>query len=112
MGANRKFDVWLFLCVAAVLLVTPSAMAQAALDEGQTAAVRFAWGDPLPISDEFNDYTGRPNPSKWSDPSAWGPDGCGRGHSGNGRRCSKNSVVADGILTMTGESNGDTGWLR
>jgi hypothetical protein len=76
------------------------------------AAIRFDWGRPLAISDEFNTYTGRPDPAKWSDPGNWGADGCGAGHAGHGRRCSKNSVVNHGIMTMTGDPNGDTGWLK
>ena len=45
--------------MTAVLAVPPSAITQARLEEGQTAAARFDWGDPLPVSDEFNDYTRR-----------------------------------------------------
>jgi hypothetical protein len=77
------------------------------------AAVRYDWGTPLPVSDEF-DYTGPVDPEKWGVPSGdvGGTEGCWEGHSDNGRRCAKNSTVADGILTMTGEENGDTGWLR
>jgi hypothetical protein len=82
--------------------------------DGQSqAAVRYGWGAPLPISDEF-DYTGPVDPAKWAVPSGneGGTPGCWPGHSGNGRRCAKNSTVADGIMTMRGEANGDTGWLR
>ncbi|WP_309112076.1 glycoside hydrolase family 16 protein [Saccharothrix sp.] len=81
-------------------------------DQSQ-AAVRYGWGAPLPISDEF-DYTGPVDPAKWSVPSGTvgGTAGCWEGHAGNGRRCAKNSAVAGGIMTMTGEANGDTGWLR
>jgi poly(beta-D-mannuronate) lyase len=77
------------------------------------AATRYGWGTPLPISDEFN-YTGPVDPAKWGVPSGTegGTAGCWPGHSGNGRRCAKNSTVADGMLTMHGEANGDTGWLR
>jgi hypothetical protein len=87
-------------------------------DNGQAsdqtqAAVRHGWGTPLPISDEFN-YTGPVDPVKWGVPSGdeGGTAGCWPGHAGNGRRCAKNSTVANGIMTMTGEANGDTGWLR
>lgn len=81
-------------------------------DETQ-AAVRYDWGTPHPISDEF-DYTGPVDPERWAVPSGdvGGTEGCWAGHANNGRRCAKNSAVADGILTMTGEANGDTGWLR
>lgn len=77
------------------------------------AAVRYGWGTPEPISDEF-DYTGPVDPAKWAVPSGTvgGTAGCWEGHAGNGRRCAKNSVVGNGIMTMTGEANGDTGWLR
>ncbi|WP_255955945.1 polysaccharide lyase family 7 protein [Streptomyces odontomachi] len=81
-------------------------------DDGTQAAVEYGWGDPLPISDEF-DYSGPVDPDKWSTPSGdeGGTEGCWPGHNDNGRRCAKNSVVGDGILTMTGDENGDTGWL-
>ncbi|MEU3731547.1 chondroitinase-B domain-containing protein [Streptomyces sp. NPDC033538] len=77
------------------------------------AAKRYGWGTPLPISDEF-DYTGAVDPDKWAVPTGevGGTKGCWEGHDGNGRRCAKNSTVADGMLTMRGEANGDTGWLR
>jgi hypothetical protein len=85
---------------------------EASTDQTQ-AAVKYGWGTPLPISDEFN-YTGPVDPAKWGVPSGTegGTAGCWAGHGGNGRRCAKNSTVADGLMTMTGEANGDTGWLR
>ncbi|WP_415830397.1 polysaccharide lyase family 7 protein, partial [Kibdelosporangium persicum] len=83
-----------------------------AADQTQ-AAVRYGWGTPEPISDEF-DYTGPVDPVKWAVPTGdvGGTAGCWEGHAGNGRRCAKNSTVADGMLTMRGEANGDSGWLR
>ncbi len=77
------------------------------------AAERYGWGEPLPVSDEF-DYTGPVDPEKWDVPSGevGGTPQCWEGHAGNGRRCGKNSTVADGIMTMRGEANGDTGWIR
>ncbi|WP_063856834.1 chondroitinase-B domain-containing protein [Streptomyces cyaneogriseus] len=77
------------------------------------AAERYGWGTPLPVSDEF-DYTGAVDPDKWAVPTGevGGTQGCWEGHAGNGRRCAKNSTVANGMLTMRGEANGDTGWLR
>jgi hypothetical protein len=71
-----------------------------------TAAGRFGWGVPIPAySDEF-DYTGAPNPSKWSLPgSDWA------GHDGNGRRRPERQTVQDGRLIMTGLANGDSGWM-
>jgi hypothetical protein len=81
--------------------------------DGTEAAVRYGWGTPQPISDEFN-YTGPVDPAKWAVPSGneGGTAGCWPGHAGNGRRCAKNTTVADGIMTMTGQANGDTGWLK
>ncbi|MCS7477154.1 glycoside hydrolase family 16 protein [Umezawaea endophytica] len=77
------------------------------------AAVRLGWGAPLPSSDEFGN-TGPVDPAKWSVPSGTegGTAGCWPGHNGNGRRCAKNAAVANGIMKMTGEANGDTGWLK
>ena len=77
------------------------------------AAKRYGWGNPLPISDEFN-YTGPVDPAKWDVPSGsvGGTPQCWDGHEKNGRRCGKNSTVADGMMTMRGEANGDTGWIR
>ncbi|MFF7999871.1 polysaccharide lyase family 7 protein [Streptomyces sp. NPDC007917] len=86
-------------------------------DEGSSdqtqAAERYGWGTPLPISDEFG-YTGPVDSAKWAVPSGdvGGTAGCWEGHAGNGRRCAKNSTVSDGMLTMRGEANGDTGWIR
>lgn len=74
---------------------------------GDTAAARFGWGTPHPISDEFN-YTGTPDPAKWQMPGAGGWDG----HAGNGRRMPENVFVANGIMTLRGDANGNTGWVR
>lgn len=68
-----------------------------------TAAERFGWGTPLAASDEFN-YTGAPDPKKWS---AYD----GAGHAGNGRRVADNNTVQDGYLRQTGEANGDSAGL-
>jgi hypothetical protein len=95
-----------------VTAVVASAATSQPGDQSQ-AAVRYGWGAPLPISDEF-DHAGPVDPVKWAVPSGneGGTPGCWPGHAGNGRRCAKNSTVADGIMTMRGEANGDTGWLR
>ncbi|WP_165906215.1 glycoside hydrolase family 16 protein [Streptomyces sp. Z26] len=80
-----------------------------------TAAERYGWGDPLPRwSDEF-DYGSEEEPAvpdrdKW-DLAGGGPGACWPGHAGNGRRCDANTRVVGGMLRMTGETNGDTGWL-
>ena len=76
---------------------------------GDTAAGRHNWGIPHPVSDEF-DYTGAPDPAKWTLPG--GGTGCWPGHAGNGRRCAKNVTVGGGMMTLTGEASGDTGWVR
>lgn len=78
--------------------------------EGVTAAQKFNWGTPV-WADEFN-YGSEANPvevdqSKWEDAG-----GCFAGHNGNGRRCGKNSRVDGSKLVMTGDENGDTGWLK
>lgn len=94
------------VCVGVTVLVAPGGAGAAGSAE---AAVRYGWGEPLPVSDEFG-YAGAPDPGRWALPR--GEDGCWEGHAGNGRRCAANSAVADGILTLTGEEDGDTGWLR
>lgn len=74
---------------------------------GDTAAERYGWGKPHPISDEF-DYAGPPDPTRWILPGAGGWDG----HNGNGRRMPDNVFVRDGIMTLRGDANGHTGWVR
>jgi hypothetical protein len=76
---------------------------------GATAAELLGWGTPHGVSDEF-DYEGRPDPTKWR---YCGEYGVGwPGHNRNGRRMPENSFVKDGILTLRGDANGNTGWLR
>lgn len=75
--------------------------------DGPTAAARLGWGTPHQISDEF-DYTGPPDPSKWRLPPSEGWPG----HAGNGRRMPRNVSVAGGLMTLRGDANGDTGWVR
>ncbi|OAH15434.1 glycoside hydrolase family 16 protein [Streptomyces jeddahensis] len=101
---------------AGALAVTLTAStATAAPDPPTTAAERYGWGDPLPEwSDEF-DYGSEADPAlpdrdKWR-LAGGGPGKCWPGHSGNGRRCDVNTRVVGGVLRMTGEANGDTGWL-
>lgn len=76
---------------------------------GDTAAARYGWGNPHPISDEFG-YEGSPDPTKWKLPGA--PGTGWPGHGGNGRRMPENSTVANGIMTVRGDANGNTGWVR
>lgn len=69
------------------------------------AAVRFNWGTPHPLSDEF-EYFGAPNSTKWSLPgSDWA------GHAGNGRRRPERQTVDGSKLVMTGLASGDSGWM-
>ena len=79
-----------------------------------TAAGRFSWGTPLSASDEFNYGSAAapasPDQSKWN-LAGGGVNACGAGHNGNGRRCEANTRVLGGIARMTGETDGDTGWL-
>lgn len=74
---------------------------------GATAAERFGWGQPHPISDTFP-ADGRPDPTKWILP---GPGGW-EGHNGNGRRMPENVFVKDGMMVLRGDANGNTGWIR
>lgn len=81
----------------------------------ETAAGLHGWGRPLSRwSDEF-DYGFEADPAV-PDRSEWrlaggGPGECWPGHAGSGRRCDADSRVVGGILRMTGEADGDTGWL-
>lgn len=69
-----------------------------------SAATNLGWGAPIPAgSDEFN-YTGAPDAKKWNNYDT-------SGHHNNGRRMKAQSVVAGGVLTQTGLSNGDTGYI-
>lgn len=79
-----------------------------------TAAARFGWGTPLPESDEFN-YGSEsapvaPDPTKWW--NAGGTDGCMPGNGQNGRRCEANTRVLGTFARMTGDADGDTGWIQ
>jgi hypothetical protein len=73
----------------------------------KTAAERYGWGSPHPISDEFP-VDGRPDPEKWILPGPGGWDG----HNGNGRRMPENVYVKDGMMVLRGDANGNTGWVR
>ncbi|WP_433727355.1 glycoside hydrolase family 16 protein [Actinoplanes sp. CA-051413] len=76
--------------------------------DGVTAAKRLNWGAPLAQhSDEFN-YTGTPDPAKWSVGSGCWPNQ----HAAGTRRCADRTTVADGKLIMTGLANGDTAWMQ
>ncbi|MFI8194470.1 hypothetical protein ACIF8T_38110 [Streptomyces sp. NPDC085946] len=66
------------------------------------------------LEDEFDYGSGAdptvPDRAKWrltgSDPAA-----CWLAHASNGRRRDTNARLAGGVLLMTGETDGDTGWL-
>ncbi|MGW2329869.1 hypothetical protein ACWC5C_29495 [Streptomyces sp. NPDC001700] len=103
-------------CGAAALTVTlMAATVNATPAPPATAAERYGWGDPLSEwSDEF-DYGSEaapavPDRDKWR-LAGGGPGACWPGHGGNGRRCDANTRAVGGVLRMTGEANGDTGWL-
>jgi hypothetical protein len=70
---------------------------------GSTAAENFNWGTPLTVSDDFT--SGGLDPSKWNVYS-------GPGHAGNGRRVPAQVSIVNGVLTITGLANGDTGGLE
>jgi len=73
----------------------------------QTAAERWNWGQPHPISDEFDTYTGPPDPAKWILPGqGW------LGHERRGRRLAERTTVRDGQMILTALPNGDAGWVR
>lgn len=59
-----------------------------------TAAGKLGWGVPDASSDEFN-YTGPPDPAKWSVYNSVGNEG-------NGLRRPERATVASGRLTLTG----------
>jgi hypothetical protein len=65
-----------------------------------TAASTLGWGDPN-RHDEFDDA------ATLSDWIVYD----GPGHAGNGRRTPKAMSVADGLLTITGDSNGNSGGM-
>jgi len=71
-----------------------------------TAAGKLGWGLP-DWRDEF-DVPGPPDPARWVLP----PVGGGPGPEGNGQRMADNAVVGNGMLTLRGEPDGRTGWVR
>lgn len=68
---------------------------------GDSAASKLGWGTPN-AGDEFNGSA--------VDSSVWGVYS-GAGHVGNGRRLPSAFSVGDGVLTVTGLANGDTGGM-
>ncbi|CAM5406313.1 hypothetical protein [Streptomyces coeruleorubidus] len=111
-GRHRTRHLAVGLGAAAL---TMTLTATAAPRSATTAAERYGWGEPLPAwSDEFGygSETGPavPDRAKWR-LAGGGPGECRPGHSDNGRRCDADTRVVGGILRMTGEADGDTGWL-
>ncbi|MEU9051321.1 glycoside hydrolase family 16 protein [Streptomyces sp. NPDC048384] len=100
---------------AATVNAAPGRTTVTAAGPAVTAAERYGWGEPLPQgSDEFG-YGSEAEPAV-PDRDRWrlaggGPDKCWPGHGDNGRRCDVNTRVVGGILRMTGEADGDSGWL-
>jgi Glycosyl hydrolases family 16 len=76
----------------------PSPAAPASTGTGTTAAQVFGWGSPTK-ADDFS-----------AGLSQWGVYN-GSGHDGNGRRTPSAVTVANGILTITGSANGDSGGM-
>jgi hypothetical protein len=69
-----------------------------------SAATNLNWGTPITAgTDEFN-YTGAPDSTKWNNYNT-------SGHHGNGQRLQAQSTVNGSVLTQTGLSNGDTGYI-
>jgi hypothetical protein len=72
-------------------------------------AEQLGWGTRTIWRDEF-DYTGEPDRSRWMQ---CGERGIGwDGHAKNGRRMPECTEVRNGMLVLTGKTNGHTGWIR
>lgn len=67
--------------------------------DGTTAAATFNWGTPV-AGDEFN-YTGAPDPAKWTVYNS-------AGHAGNGIRSPQQATVDGSKLVINGTPNGTT----
>lgn len=90
-------------CVLAVSAVIPMLSANSAEGDGNcaaTAASAFDWGEPE-RSDDFDD------PASLSGWKIYNTVG----HAGNGRRTREAVTVADGLLTITGDSAGNSGGM-
>jgi hypothetical protein len=82
---------------------TPTPTPTPAPNPSGSAATNLNWGTPIAAgSDEFNGSG--VDSTKWNNYNT-------SGHHGNGQRLQSQSVVAGGVLTQTGLSNGDTGYL-
>jgi hypothetical protein len=92
----------------------PAPTSGAPAPDQDTAAARHGWGEPIARgSDEFNygseERPAAPDRTKWD--SAGSGRQCWPGYRGSGRRCEANTRVVGDVLRMTGEANGDTGWI-
>lgn len=82
---------------------TTTPVSPAPSDSSSTEAAKvFNWGTPV-AGDEFN-YTGKPDSTKWSMYN-------GPGHAGKGLRSPDAFNVANGMVTVTGDSAGKTGGM-
>jgi hypothetical protein len=90
------------LCAAAAVVWSVSGKADQSTDGrcGDTAAAKLGWGIPRRFAD-FNDPA---ELSNW-----WLYDG--PGHTGNGRRTPNAISVSDGLLTITGDDQGNSGGM-
>ncbi|WP_227878648.1 glycoside hydrolase family 16 protein [Arthrobacter dokdonensis] len=79
-----------------------SPAAPAPAGDGTQAAVKFGWGSAV-AGDEFS-YTGAPDSTKWSVYNS-------AGHAGNGTRTPKAWSVANGMATVSGDAEGNTGGM-
>ncbi|WP_218130055.1 glycoside hydrolase family 16 protein [Pseudonocardia oroxyli] len=70
--------------------------------EGQTAAALLGWGAPV-AGDEF-DYVGPPDPARWGLYE-------GAGHDNNGRRVASAWSVDGDVVTVRGNTAGDSGGM-
>jgi hypothetical protein len=91
-----------FVLFAMLLLIAPLMNVQPAAAAETRAAVLHGWGTPI-AADEFN-YTGAPNPLKWSVYKS-------AGHGGNGLRAPSAWNGNGWYMRVTGNSAGTTGGM-
>ncbi|MDQ0730245.1 glycoside hydrolase family 16 protein [Arthrobacter sp. B1I2] len=87
---------WIALGMAALFLAGCPAPSSESAVTG-SAAARLDWGTPI-AGDEFN-YTGAPDPTKWSVYDS-------AGHAGNGMRSPRQVAVDGSKMVITGTSDG------
>jgi licheninase len=91
--------------VVLIIVATSALLPRLTADPGnrdcsETAAAAFGWGAPN-RADDFADPTSLADWQIYNGP----------GHLGNGRRTPKAVSVADGVLTITGDAEGDSGGM-